>query len=51
MAGEHFELARSASVPFLRAFFQRSAEEYRIRAVLRVLEREFVSTGSAGGDP
>jgi hypothetical protein len=42
MAGEYFELVKSATSPFLRASFQRSAEEYRIRAQgeLRVLERE-----------
>jgi hypothetical protein len=28
MAGEYFELAKSANSPFLRASFQRSAEEY-----------------------
>jgi hypothetical protein len=45
MACEYFELAESAASPVLRASFQHSAEEYRIRAQgqLRVLEREGVS--------
>jgi len=46
MAGEYFELAKSATSPFLRASYQHTAEEYRIRAQgeLRALERE----GGAG---
>jgi hypothetical protein len=42
MAGEHFELAKSATSPFLRASYQHTAEEYRIRAQgeLRLSERE-----------
>jgi hypothetical protein len=45
MAGEYLELAKSAASPVLRASFQHSAEEYRIRAQgeLRVLEREGTS--------
>jgi hypothetical protein len=33
MACEYFELAKSAASPVLRASFQHSAEEYRIRRV------------------
>jgi hypothetical protein len=42
MAEEYSELAKGASSPFLRAYFQRIAEEYRLRAQgeLRVLESE-----------
>jgi hypothetical protein len=42
MAGEYFELAKSATSPFLRASYQHTAEEYRIRAQgeLRLSERE-----------
>jgi hypothetical protein len=42
MAEEYAELANAASSPFLRAYYQRTAEEYRVRAQgeLRVLERE-----------
>jgi hypothetical protein len=42
VAWEYCELAKEASSPFLRAYFQRVAEEYRLRAQgeLRVLERE-----------
>jgi hypothetical protein len=45
MVGEYFELAKSANSPFLRASFQRSAEEYRLRAQgeLRLIEREAVA--------
>jgi hypothetical protein len=41
VAGEYYELAKEASSPSLRAYFQRVAEEYRLRAQseLRVLER------------
>jgi hypothetical protein len=46
VAGEYYELAKEASSPFLRAYFQRVAEEYRVRAQgeLRVLEREGASS-------
>jgi hypothetical protein len=42
MAGEYFELAKSATSPFLRASYQHTGEEYRVRAQgeLRALERE-----------
>ena len=42
VAWEYHELAKEASSPFLRAYFQRVAEEYRLRAQgeLRGLERE-----------
>jgi hypothetical protein len=48
MAGEYFEMAKSAAPPVLRASFQHSAEEYRIRAQgeLRLIERE----GASGTD-
>jgi len=47
VAGEYYDLAKAASSPFLREYFQRTAEEYRVRAQgeLRLLERE----GAAGG--
>ena len=42
VAGEYSELAKDASSPFLRTYYHRIAEEYRLRAEgeLRVLERE-----------
>jgi hypothetical protein len=42
MAGEYFELAKSATSPFLRASYQHTAEEYRLHAQgeLRLIERE-----------
>ena len=45
VAGEYYDLAKAASSPFLRAYYQRTAEEYRVLAdgQLRVLEREGVS--------
>ena len=48
MACEYFELAKSAASPVLRASFQHSAEEYRLRAQgeLRLIER----VGASGAD-
>jgi hypothetical protein len=45
VAGEYYDLAKAASSPFLRAYYQRTAEEYRVLAhgQLRVLEREGAS--------
>jgi len=42
VAEEYAELAKGASSPFLRSYFQRIAEEYLLRAQgeLRVLESE-----------
>jgi hypothetical protein len=42
VASEYYDLAKDAYSPILRAYFQRTAEEYRVRAQgeLRVLERE-----------
>ena len=42
VAGEYYDLARAAPSPYLREYFQRTAEVYRLRAQgeLRVLERE-----------
>jgi hypothetical protein len=42
VAGEYCDLAKAASSPFLQEYFQRTAEDYRVRAQgeLRVLERE-----------
>ena len=42
VAVEYYDLAKEASSPSLRAYFQRVAEEYRVRAQgeLRVLEHE-----------
>jgi len=46
VAGEYYDLAKAASSPFLRAYYQRTAEEYRVLAhgQLRVSEREGAST-------
>jgi hypothetical protein len=51
VAGEYYDLARAASSPFLRTYYQRTAEEYRVRAQgeLRVLEREGASAAERGG--
>ena len=42
VAGEYYGLAKEASSPSLRAYFQRIAEQYRMHAEggLRVLEHE-----------
>jgi hypothetical protein len=42
LARQYFDLAKEASSPSLRADYQRTAEEYRVRAQgeLRVSERE-----------
>jgi hypothetical protein len=42
LAWEYYGLAKETSSPFLRADFQRTAEEYRVRAQgeLRLVERE-----------
>jgi hypothetical protein len=47
--GEYYGLARAASSPYLREYFQRNAELYRARAQgeRRVLEREGVSIAVA----
>jgi hypothetical protein len=51
MACEFFELAKSATSPFLRASFRHTAEEYRIRArgELRALAREGALTDQGVG--
>jgi hypothetical protein len=48
MAGEYFEMAKSATSPFLRASYQHTGDEYRIRAEgeLRLIEREGVAARS-----
>jgi hypothetical protein len=45
LAWQYFELAKETSSPSLSATYQRTAEEYRLRAQgeLRVLERECAS--------
>ena len=45
VAGEYYDMAKAASSPFLRAYYQRTAEEYRVLAdgQLRVSERERMS--------
>ena len=45
----HADLAKAASSPFLREYFQRIAEEYQARAQgeLRVLEREGAASRGA----
>jgi hypothetical protein len=42
LARQYFDLAKEASSPSLRAEYQHTAEEYRVRAQgeLRLLERE-----------
>jgi hypothetical protein len=32
VAGEYYDMAKAATSPFLRAYYQRTAEEYRVRA-------------------
>jgi hypothetical protein len=51
VAGEYDGLAKEASSPSLRAYFQRTAEVYRVRAQgeLRVLEGEGVSATARSG--
>jgi hypothetical protein len=46
LARQYFYLAEKASSPFLRADYQRAAEEYQLRAKaeLRLMEREGAST-------
>jgi hypothetical protein len=41
VAGDYYDLARTASSPYLQEYFQRNAELYRARAqgVQRVLQR------------
>jgi hypothetical protein len=48
LARQYFGLAKEASSLYLRADYQRTAEEYRVRAQgeLRVLEREGASARS-----
>ena len=50
LAWEYYGLAKETSSPFLRADFQRTAEDYqlRARAELRLMERE---GGSAADRP
>jgi len=49
LARQYLELAKETSSPSLSASYQRTAEEYRIRAQgeLRVLEREGASSADA----
>jgi hypothetical protein len=51
LARQYFDLAKEASSPSLRADYQRTAEEYRLRAEgeLRALEREGLLHPAAGG--
>ncbi len=46
LARQYFELAKEVSSPYLRADYQRTAEEYRVRAQgeLRLMEREGASS-------
>ena len=46
LARQYFYLAEKAFSPFLRADYQRAAEEYQLRAKaeLRLMEREGAST-------
>lgn len=45
VAGEYYDLARAAPSPYLRDYFQRAAEKYRLLAQgeMRVLECEGAS--------
>jgi hypothetical protein len=47
MADEYAELAKDASSPFLRAYFQRIEEQYRMHAAgeLRTVGQEGVASG------
>ena len=51
IAGEYYGLARAASSPYLRDYFQRTAELYRLRAQgeVRVSGRESISTAAVAG--
>jgi hypothetical protein len=51
VAGEYYGLANATSSPYLREYFQRTAEQYRMRAQgeRRVLECEGISTAAVGG--
>jgi hypothetical protein len=51
VAGEYYGLAKAASSPYLRDYFQRTAELYRLRAQgeLRVSGRESISTAAVAG--
>jgi len=46
VAAEYYDLAKDAYLPILRGYYQRTAEQYRVRAQgeLRVLERAGVAT-------
>ena len=49
LARQYFDLAKAASSPSLRAEYQHTVEEYRVRAgELRLMEREGVSTTEHG---
>jgi hypothetical protein len=51
VAGEYYGLAKAASSSYLRDYFQRTAELYRLRAQgeLRVSGRESISTAMVAG--
>jgi hypothetical protein len=51
VAEEYAELAKDASSPFLRAYYRRVADEYRVRArgEFRVSEREGAATTARSG--
>jgi hypothetical protein len=51
VAEEYAELAKDASSPFLRAYYQRIAEQYRMRAEgeLKVLEGEGTAATARSG--
>jgi hypothetical protein len=51
LARQYFYFARKASLPFLRADYQHTAEEYRLRAhaeLSLIMERVGASTAAAG---
>ena len=48
LARQYFDLAKKASSPTLRADYQHTAEEYRLRAQ-RVLEREGAAATARSG--
>lgn len=51
LARQYFDLAKAAASPSLRADYQHTAEEYRLRAQgeLRVLEREGAGANARSG--
>ena len=53
VAAEYAELAKNATSPFLRSYYQRIAEEYlvRVEGELRFAEREGKASSEQSGSP